>query len=363
MSKFNGNDKKTYTKRKTEITDPMDFPEDREELKAVLKERLIFEKPEKGQIPDSVVPINFIRNKLSIQNADGSVGDLVVEFDRCYSYGVNENLNPQTKNLDGYQISLSMYDRDGPTPKQYQTVKFIEVLSEIIKEHLLTEEFKEATGQYDLEAAFLKKINPLWVKKDERGKPVPNATPSLYPKLKWYKAGVDKKGNFKPATMTTPFYMKDEYDANGDPIEEDPLKFLNTPFYVRAAVQFHSVFLNSVARNLQVKLYEAEIEPVQNGRRRLLKYAPPTDTQIIMKGENPLLKKSSMDDEDMGDEKVTESKASEEFRDVKDNSRVDRDELVMSEDEAEVQKPKEEVVKKKKVKKPVKTTKAVEDEE
>ena len=45
---------------------------------------------------------------------------------------------------------------------------------------------------YDLESADLKKLNPLYYKK-EKGKVIDGSTPTLYPKLNWVKGGKDKK--------------------------------------------------------------------------------------------------------------------------------------------------------------------------
>lgn len=258
--------------KNTQLTDVMDFSADRKVMKEELRRRLIIDPPVAGSVPSSSVPISFNRVGLGIVNNDGTQGELIVAFDRSFCFGVSESrqdVNGAPGPLNGYSVAISMYDRDGATEKQLRTIMFIEVLAELITEHLLTEESKAAMNKWDLEASELKKINPLFYKK-ERGKIVDGASPTFYPKLIWWKAGKDKQGRDKEARMATVFYSEDEIDENGEQAQVNPLDFLGMRCYITPAIKFESIFLGS-KNNLQCKVYEAEIKAAETGPKRLLK--------------------------------------------------------------------------------------------
>lgn len=285
--------RKFFKPRSDQITDIMSLPTNREAMKNELRKRLIFGDVEKGSIPESSPPITFCRINYFIKNTDNTEGSLIVQTDRCFCFGINENRNPTDKRiLNGYSASLSLYNKDGATPYQMQFVQFIEVLSDITKEYLLLDKTKESTELWELQEHHLEKINPLFYKKD-KGKIIKDASPTLYPKLIWYKAGIDKKGKAREDTMKTVFYLEGEVDEKGEPLTVNPLEFLEKRHYHTAALRFDGIFLNSKNKNMQVHIHEAEVKEVDNGSKRLLKISTPHMPSVIFDGSNPLLDSTS----------------------------------------------------------------------
>jgi hypothetical protein len=252
--------------KNTQLTDVMEFSSDINTMKQQIKNRLIMEAV-KSQIPGST--LSFYRLMLSIKNPDNSVGDLIIDLDRSYSFGVSESRDLATNNLNGYTLSISMYDREGASEKQMRSVQFINCLSDVIKDHLLTEEGKSSVENWDLEAPLLKKVNPLYFKRD-KGKIVEGSSPTFYPKLMYYKASKDKNGKEREARIGTKFYLEDEVDENGDSLEVNPLDFLGVRCHVTPAVKFENVYVASKI-SMQCKVYEANVKAADSGPKRLLK--------------------------------------------------------------------------------------------
>jgi hypothetical protein len=252
--------------KNTQLTDVMEFSSDLNAMKDQLKKRLVMEAV-KSQIPGST--LSFYRLMLSIRNPDNSVGDVIIDLDRSYSFGVSESRDLATNNLNGYTLSVSMYDREGATEKQLRSVQFINCLSDIVKDYLLTEEGKSSVENWELESAHLKKLNPLYFKKD-KGKVVEGSIPTFYPKLMYYKASKDKNGKEREARIGTKFYLEDEVDENGDSLEVNPLDFLSVRCYVTPAIKFENVYVGSKI-SMQCKVYEANVKAADSGPKRLLK--------------------------------------------------------------------------------------------
>jgi hypothetical protein len=293
--------KKMSKPKSTQLTDVMDFPADRKAMYDELKKRVVIDPPVAGTVPNSSPPISFHRLMIIIKNADGTEGDLVFALDRCFSFGTGENKSPDTQKLNGYSTSVSMYDREGATPRQLQSVQFIAVLSEVITDHLLQEEVKAAMDNYELQAHHLEKLNPLYYKK-VKGKLVDGASPNFYPKLIWYGAGKDKNGKDRPANMRTKYYIEDEVDENGDQLEANPLDFIGVRHYITPAVKIESVFMGAKTKNLQCKVYEAEVKLADTGPKRLLKVAATRAPTVIINGSNPLLSRKNESKSDQNDE-------------------------------------------------------------
>jgi len=328
--------------RNTLLTDVLDFPGDRKALKEELKRRLVIDPPQTGTVPNSNPAITYNRINIGIRNPDGTEGDLVVPLDRSFSFGVSESKAPDTGILNGYSMVISMYDRDGATERQARSVMFIEVLAEILIEHCLTEETKDALGKYDLEAALLKKLNPLYYK-TEKGKRVEGASPTFYPKLMWYKAGKDKNGKDKPASMGTTFYSEDDVDENGEQVTVDPLEFIGVKCYITPAIKFENIFLGS-KNNLQAKIYEAEVKAVETGKKRLLKVAATRAPSVIISGSNPLLQKGPGGKDEVKEPGVSSKLDENRVSDYTVSSHAEDDQLQASDDEGE---KKKKIIKKK----------------
>lgn len=285
--------KRNSRARTTQLTDVMSFPADTNALKEEIKRRLIIDPAVHGSVPNSTPEIKFVRKGLGIRNLDGTEGNLIFDTDRLFCFGVSEAKNPETGALNGYSMAISMYDRDGATERQLRTVAFITALTDVLKEVLLSEECKEETGFYELEAADLKKFSGLFYKKD-RGKIVPDSTPTFYPKIIYFKPGTDKNGKPRDAKMVTKFYLEDEVDENGEPVEVNPLDYIGVKCYATTAIKVECIFMGAKTINIQCKATEAEVKASETGPTRLLRVSRArTQTIGIGSASNPLMRPSS----------------------------------------------------------------------
>lgn len=207
-----------------------------------------FRKPVDGSILNDSV--KFKRIAIGTRNPDGSLGELVIPTLQVYSFGLSENVNPQTSKTDGYSLSLCLYSKDNPTEEQKKWVETFNSIVEYIKQYLL--DHKDDIEKYELEAADLKKLNPLYYKK-EKGKIVEGTGPTLYAKV---------MQNKKTNSITTPFC-----DENGNDL--DPLSILGKRCYATAAIKFEGIFIGAKI-SLQVKVYEAKVKLIDSAPRRFL---------------------------------------------------------------------------------------------
>ena len=210
---------------------------------------MIFSKPEKGTIPGS--GLTYMRVKIGTKYSDGTSGDLIISTDggELYSYGTQENKSPDGK-VNGHVLPLCMWDRDGPTKAQKATTDTIDAIVEQCKDWLLTN--KDKIEKYDLDKSDLKKMNPLYWKR-EKGKIVEGRGPTLYSKL------IESKKN---GILTT--FFDSETDEEIDPLT------LKTHCFVVPAIRIESIFIGNKI-SLQVKLYEAVVRPLDRGRKSLLR--------------------------------------------------------------------------------------------
>lgn len=207
-----------------------------------------FRKPVDGSILNDTV--KFKRIAIGTRNPDGTLGELVIPTLSVYSFGLSENVNPQTQKADGHSLSLCLYSKDNPSDEQKKWVETFNAIVEYIKQYLL--DHKDDIEKYELEPADLKKFNPLYYKKD-KGKIIDGTGPTLYAKV---------MQNKKTDSITTPFC-----DENGRDI--DPLSILGKRCYATAAIKFEGVFIGSRI-SLQIKVYEAKIKLIDSAPRRFL---------------------------------------------------------------------------------------------
>lgn len=210
--------------------------------------KIVFGDPVVNNVPNSTLTYNRI--PISILNPDGTIGDLIMPTPRIFSFGVQENLDFNTKKPNGHVLPLCLWSRSGATEEEKQwTDKFDEIV-ERCKEHLLS--VKEEIGQYDLSMGDLKKFNPLYYKRD-KGKIVEGTGPTLYAKL------ISSKKHNKIMTMF--------FDTNGNQL--DPLTIMEKYCYATAAIKFESIFVGSKI-TFQVKLFEATVELIDAGIKPLM---------------------------------------------------------------------------------------------
>jgi len=215
---------------------------------------IIFSKPQAGGLKDTSV--KFRRIYLSTKYQDGTEGDLIISTPRIFSFGVVENVSPEDKNkINGFVFPLVLFNKDGPSDDEKI---FLDTFNKIInhsKKHLL--DHKKELKLPSLDESDLKKFNPIFYKKDkETGDIADDALPTLYLRLALSKKdGVDK--------ILSSFYDK----RTGDDL--NAMDLLKKYCWTTAAIKFESIFLGSKI-SFQAKLYEADIELLNSGKKRLL---------------------------------------------------------------------------------------------
>jgi len=244
--------------------------------------RLIFSDPIVSTIPDSKPAITYRRINIQTRHMDGTFGDLIIPTSELYSFGVQEELNPETGKLNGYKMPFCLWHRNGPpTDEQKEWYETFNRIVDCCKTHLI--ENREEIEQYELEMNDLKTFNPIYIKK-EKGRVVEGTAPVLKTKL------IESKKLNKILTM---FF---DYDGNSlDPRGDILGKHCNA----RAAVKIDSIFIGGVNKiSLQVKLYECELSLVQSGMKRLLPPRPKSVEQVITEtnSSNPPLNHHSDDE-------------------------------------------------------------------
>ncbi|XP_022791042.1 uncharacterized protein LOC111330448 [Stylophora pistillata] len=241
------------------------------------KERMIFSKPISGEIPDSKPKIEFKRINISTLNEDGTEGELILPTERLYSFGISENTSQETGKVTGYTFLLCLWNRDGATEEEKIWTETFNSIVDCCIDHLI--ENREEIDMFELERSDLTKskggLNPLYWKmekvlNEKTGKIVqqkdPDRGPTLYAKLIYSK----KTNKFR-----TQFY-----DLNDEPIEADTL--MGKYCHAKCAIKIESIFIGARI-SLQVKLYEAVVEPAKTGMKRLL--PRPNAESVVLESE------------------------------------------------------------------------------
>jgi hypothetical protein len=210
---------------------------------------------------------NTYRIFIGVEYPDGSTGPLIFSTDELYSFGVQQNMSfdvdPVTKEkrVTGYSMPLCLWNSDGPTQHQTDFINTIEDIVKFLKDYLLQDDVKEEINHYELEPSDLKKLSPIFWKR-EKGKIVEGKGPTLYPKLLCNK-------ELKIYTLFG--------DVNGN--ELDPLDLIGKRFHTKACIKIESIFVGAHI-TLQIKVIEAEIKFIDQGRPRLLLQTPVVKEQL-----------------------------------------------------------------------------------
>ena len=247
--------------------------------------RMIFSDPQSGTIPNSVPPINYKRIIIQTRNEDGTTGDLILPTTKLFSFGVSENANPETGKVNGYVMPLCLWNRDGASQEEKDWSDTFDNIIEMCKDHLVAN--REEIEMYELEKRDLKKLNPLYWKRD-KGRVVEGTGPTLYAKL------IVSKKQSKIVTMF--------FDFDGNNI--DPMTLLGKYCFTKSAVKIESIFIGNKI-SIQVKLYECEVKLMDTGMKRLMKRPNAQKRVMTMDTSRPLEKVNN--DSDVGSVKDSDS--------------------------------------------------------
>lgn len=256
------------------------------------KERMIFSAPTSEEIPDSRPKIEYKRINIFTRNEDGTQGELVIPTERLYSFGVSQNTSQETGKVTGYNFPLCLWNRDNPTREEKIWTDTFNAIVECCIDHLV--ENREEIDMYELTRGDLTKtkggLNPLYWKKEKckdenTGKTIiRNMTdrgPTLYAKL------IHSKKHDK--------FLTQFFNQNEEPVEARDL--MGKHCYATGAIKIESIFIGSRI-SLQVKLYEAVVEPIKMGMKRLLVVRPKAKSKVLAAKAESKTASAAMDDVD-----------------------------------------------------------------
>lgn len=236
---------------------------------------IIFSEPIRGAVPNS--PVEYKRINISTRNEDGSVGDLILPTTKLFSFGVSENKDSKTQEVNGWTLPLCLWNRDGPTQEQRDWTTTFDNIVEHCITHLVDNP-NNIEELFEVQPSDFKKtkggLNPLYWQREpatENGKKVmrivPGTGPTLYPKL------IYSKKNEK--------FVSQFFDASDNPLH--PLDLIGKYCYVNAAIKIESIFIGARIC-LQVKVYEAVVELAQSGMKRLLARPTVVKSKLLNEG-------------------------------------------------------------------------------
>jgi len=328
---------KPKLKKNTQITNPLIYD---------VKENMKFEDVYEGEIPNPNVPGKFYKFNVYTNNEDGTVGDLIFEFDELMCFGINMGTDQKTGEPTGYSMSLSLMDKENPSEEQKMRIKKLEEVVEFAKEFLVAN--CKTVKLPGLEMRDLKKFSPIYYKKDDDGNRI-EGPPSLYPKLLEQKAKIVKKKNEdgedeeyeEPSKILSVFYNVEDLDENGEPKELDPTLIIGKYCKVKPLIKIESIFVGQSIK-LQVKVSEADVKLLQSTTRRLLHNKTKKDDGKV----NKLLKEPEKEEESEKDDNKDSPKKESPKKD-----KSPKKESSKKKDESKKEEVKEKKKKKKEVKK------------
>ncbi len=291
---------------------------------------LVFDEPLFGQIPNQ--PIKYHTINIGYRNPDKTVGELVFELKDYSSFGITENRDAKTEELQGYSVGIS-FGEYNQKPSEYD-LKAVEVLDSIVessKDHLLKPEVYKACKLKELYRTDLRNIAPHAQKKDKTTEEIiEDSLFSIYPKLMWSKEKeyIDEKTGEKkivPSKFKTELWDDDEAQL-GNRVDLDPLDCIGKRCRIRAFVKVDRIFVGSKIK-LQLKLYAAGLsiqkQEQKSGYKSLFRFNAPRQIETQIVNEEPEVSSKQEEPEEVFSVPV---------------KTVD-DEMAMSEDEEEI-KPK-----------------------
>lgn len=253
-----------------------------------------FSGPKTNQIPNSTLTYDQV--DISYQEDNGALSKFYFTLpEELFSFGVQENKDPTDPTIvKGYTLPICLVDRQNQTDEQTTWIKHFDELIEHIKDKIIDN--KEDYGLDDLTRPELRNINPIFRRKTKdpkTGKPTqkidPTGTPTLYPKLIYYKA----KDQFITQIM------------NYDNVNLNPLDLIGKRLKVSVLCRLESIFIGSKL-SLRITLQEAFVDPINYQQQNLLKRP---SRKKVTENNNPLLSNSTAHDSDSDSEDETNTTA------------------------------------------------------
>lgn len=220
---------------------------------------------------------------ITVKYGGGKTGKLIISTMRdMFSFGVQENKDPNTSQVTGYSMPICLVGRQEDTEEQSETrknerlwVQKVKELFDYIAEQVV--EKKKQLKMFNLTKEQIK--NPIYEKLDEDGNPAEGSSPMLYPKIMQTK---------KTGKITTLFE-----DSDGNPIDMSNL--MGTYCKGEMAILIQSIYCGGGKVTIQVKLYHAIATPISTGPKRILPRKPRSANIDISRASNPLFEEEDED--------------------------------------------------------------------
>lgn len=208
------------------------------------------------QLPDRRFDNKIQRVRVMTHHLDGSRGDLILPTPRVLTFGLQEQVDPATQTVVGYQLPLILWNKSGPTEDEKAFIDTIDRITEACKHFVL--ENREELNRPDLDEHELSRLNPLYYK-IEKGEVRKDRAPLLYTRLNLFR---QDNGGFNIRTLFTDEATKEVID---------PLRLINKRCFIQGAIRLESVIIGDRGRpRFQVKLFEAKVRILDAGFKSLL---------------------------------------------------------------------------------------------
>jgi hypothetical protein len=221
---------------------------------------LRFQTPINGGSPNTFrIPISALKDGKHLPSVFLATPS-VFSFGVSPQANIGEKVDENLSNVKYYTLPLCLHSKTGATPEEEKFVDFLNKIVDSCKAYLCTKAINETLGKFgddQITLADLKKLNPLYYKKD-KGVVVAGTGPLLYPKLIMRKDGQSCVTTFTDARNT----------------HNDYKSLINRRMHVRGALKLESIFVGSKV-SLQFKIYEVNYKAVStSGPTRLLADLP-----------------------------------------------------------------------------------------
>jgi hypothetical protein len=241
---------------------------------------LYFDTPNELEIQQGNKTIKYFKIPIG-SKTDKGIGELIIDFPHfCHSFGIDEFQNEAGK-ATNHSVSLSLIDINAPEDekaKQLTLVTAFQSLVEQMKKHLI--QVKKEIKKPTLEMNDLKKLCPVNQSIDDEGKPKGEAW-YFSPKLMERKIYNKDDPSDIQVKMDTKFYMDDQTDEKGDPVEVSPLEFIGKKhFKFRGAIKIDNIYIGSKI-SIQCKVYDGVVSTISKERKRLTQIAPASVTSSV----------------------------------------------------------------------------------
>lgn len=229
---------------------------------------IVFDSPHDLEIQQGNKTIKCCKIRVGHTNKNGA-GEFIFPVPHFgHAFGVEAYQNDHGQ-ATAHSTSVSLIDNNLTAIEKEEQQHFIDqfnVVVERIKDHLIS--IKKELKKPTLDRAELKNLNPIRPALDENGNPKGDAQ---YVSFKLMERKIFNKNDPKDMKLSveTQFFLDGEYDESGNPVEVNPLDFLEKKhFKFRGAIKLENIFVGAKI-SLQLKIYDGVIRHVQSERKRM----------------------------------------------------------------------------------------------